>query len=891
MNGGGKSLNWYQLNQKQIERKLHVSTTQGLNKKQVKDRQKQYGLNVVASDKKPSKWFIFLKQFQDFMVFILLGATLIAGLLGEFVDAIAIMIIVFMNACIGFFQESKAEKALDKLQELSAPMASVLREGEWQQIPSQDVVVGDVIQIESGGRVPADMRIVQTNRLEVEESTLTGESYPVAKQVEAISGDGLAEQEQQNMAFMGTLVTRGSGIGVVVQTGMNSAIGKIASLMLTTKKQFTPLERRLTELGKVLIIVVIFLTLFVVGIGIYQGHPAYEMFLTGISLAVAVIPEGLPAIVTVALSLGVQRMIRKKAVVRNLSAVETLGCTTIICSDKTGTITENKMTVTDLFVNGKFVTVTGKSADYVGDFYYKKQKITKDFPHLQTILLYGMLCNHAKLMVKKGKYLVHGDPTDGALLIAARKFGIIHTADESFRIIDEIPFDSDRKRMSVIVEDEHQRRFLIVKGAPETILPRTNFTLEDGKRKKLESKREIENAIDMMTNKALRTIAIGFRPLQKNEDYSMEFLEKDLTFIGLFGMIDPPREGVQQSIEECRQAGIKTIMITGDHAFTAKAIAKQIGLLPEHGKVLEGYELNQLSDSELREVIDDVFVFARLTPAHKLRIVNVLQDLGHVVAMTGDGVNDAPAIKASNIGISMGRSGTDVTREASSLILLDDNFRTIKEAIKEGRNIYANILKFIRYILASNVGEITVMLLAMLAGMPLPLVPVQILWVNLVTDGLPAMALGLDKPQADHMKQPPRNPKEGIFANGLAFKIISRGILIGVVSLIAFLLTYHNDPENLVAARTVAFTTLVLAQLVHVYDCRNDRQLFSIKILDNLFLLFAVISSFFLLLVVIYWVPLQPIFHTTPLYIHDWLLVISLSVLPTLLFYFPKKKN
>ncbi|WP_156290399.1 calcium-translocating P-type ATPase, SERCA-type [Oceanobacillus salinisoli] len=883
-------MKWYQLDVEKVERKLHVLSSKGLNSKQVQERMKQYGLNELESQKRTPKWLIFLKQFQDFMILVLLAATLIAGLLGEYIDAIAIMVIVLVNGFIGYFQEQKAEKSLEKLKELSAPMANVLRDGKWEKIPSKEIVVGDIVRMNSGDRIPADVRIIKSNSMETEESALTGESLPVVKHASAIQRDNLEAQDQANMGFMGTLVTRGSGIGVVVGTGMNTVMGQIASLMVHTQKQTTPLERRLAELGKILIVVALLLTALVVILGVMQGNPIYEMFLAGVSLAVAAIPEGLPAIVTVALSLGVQRMIKKKAIVRKLSAVETLGTASVICSDKTGTMTENQMTVKEIFLNGKHLYVTGDGYDIRGDFFLNKEKVDRDYPNLESMLLYGMLCNNATLMVKKGKYHIDGDPTDGALLVAARKIGLKPIDGEKFQIIKELPFDSERKRMSVVIEDENGKRLLITKGAPDVLLPRSSYLLEGGRQALLgkEEKSKIERSIDDMANKALRTIAIGVKPLAKSDSLDDAFIENELTFIGLYGMIDPPRKEVKSAIEECRQAGIKTVMITGDHVNTASAIARNLNLLPENGLVLEGHQLNQMSVEELEEVIEDTYVFARVTPEHKLKIVKAFQEKGHIVAMTGDGVNDAPAIKASDIGISMGISGTDVTKEASSLVLMDDNFATIKSAIQEGRNIYENIRKFIRYLLASNVGEILVMLFAMLLALPLPLVPVQILWVNLVTDGLPAMALGLDKAEDNVMKRPPRNSREGVFARGLGYKIISRGIIIGLVTLIAFMLTYQNNPDNLIYAQTIAFATLVMAQLIHVFDCRAENSVFDRNPFGNMYLVGAVLSSILLLLIVIYWAPLQPIFHTTSLAFRDWLFIGALSAIPTVLFGFKK---
>ena len=885
-------MNWYELPVSEVKHRLDVNEEEGMEHEEVERRRQLYGKNQLIGSKRMPMWLVFLKQFQDFLVMILLAATLIAGLLGEYIDALAIMLIVLLNGVIGFVQENKAEKSLEKLKQLSAPNMRVLRHGEWVTLPAEDAVVGDIVRITAGDRVPADLRMMQVNSLETEESMLTGESLPVAKSTAPIKREKLALQDQKNLAFKSTLVTKGFGRGIVVQTGMQTEIGKIATLMDETSHVATPLEMKLKELGKILIYVVFVLTTLTVAIGIYHGQLMYDMFLAGVSLAVAVIPEGLPAIVTVALSLGVQRMIKRKAIVRKLSAIETLGSTSVICTDKTGTITENKMTVSELFIGDEVIAVSGAGDSAVGQFRRNKQDVHEN-KTLAKMLLYGSLCNSATLKVKKGKYLVDGDPTDGALLIAARKLNISHNQTSQFRLLHSTPFDSTRKRMSLLVETEKGDRLLIVKGAPEIILPRCKRAVDFDGRETLLNKHAITKQMDKMAKRALRVIAISVKKLKSYDNRSLKdlaTLEMDLTFIGLYGLQDPPRKNVKYAIKECRQAGIKTVMITGDHKKTAIAIGKQVGLYKPNDLVLEGHELNEYSLDKLASVIDRVSIFARVTPEHKLKIVQAFQKNNHVVAMTGDGVNDAPAIKASNIGISMGISGTDVTKEASSLILLDDNFHTIKEAIREGRNIYENIRKFIRYLLASNVGEIFVMLVAMLLALPLPLVPVQILWVNLITDGLPAMALGLDPPERNVMKEQPRNPREGIFSRGLGFKIVTRGLLIGLVSLIAFILVYQQNPDDLSYARSVAFTTLVLAQLIHVFDCRSERGLFARNPFSNVYLLLAVLSSFILLLIVIYLPSLQPIFHTTYLTIYDWILIIALSALPTLLFSFPKNR-
>jgi Ca2+-transporting ATPase len=669
---------------------------------------------------------------------------------------------------------------------------------------------------------------------------------------------------------------------------MNTAMGKIADMIQNAENLVTPLQRRLEQLGKILITVALGLTLLVVVAGVVHGHDLYTMFLAGVSLAVAAIPEGLPAIVTIALSLGVQRMIRKNAIVRKLPAVETLGCASVICSDKTGTMTQNKMTVTHLWSGGNTWNLTGTGYNPKGSFYIEDQEILpQNEKSLYQLLTFGLLCNHAELKKKDDEFIIDGDPTEGALLVSALKAGLTRDALlKQFKIEKEFPFDSTRKMMSVIVKDKNGRRFVITKGAPDVLLGLSESVLWGAKQQYLneELKNAIDSSVEHLASMALRTIAIAFKPIQEQTVILNERdAEKGLTFVGIQGMIDPPRPEVKQAIKECREAGIKTIMITGDHAITARSIAGQLGIFRGKEKVMEGAELNNLSLDALEGVVEDVAVFARVSPEHKLKIVKALQNRGHIVAMTGDGVNDAPAIKSADIGISMGITGTDVAKEASSLILLDDNFATIKAAINEGRNIYENIRKFVRYLLASNVGEILVMLFAMLLSLPLPLVPIQILWVNLVTDGLPAMALGLDKPEDDVMRRKPRHPKEGIFARRLGWKVISRGFLIGIVTLLAFLTIYHKNPENLAYAQTVAFATLVLTQLIHVFDCRSEKSIFSRNPFGNMYLVWAVISSLLLMLLAIYVPALQPIFHTIPIEPKDWMLIIGLSSVPTFL--------
>lgn len=878
-----EAMNWYQLPQDEIESILNSRMDEGLSKSEQERRLKLDGPNQLEEGKKQSAILMFLAQFKDFMVLVLLAATLLSGFLGEYLDAIAIILIVVMNGILGFIQERKAERSLASLKELSAPTAQVLREGKWVSIAAKDVVTGDVIKVKSGDRVGADIRLLKTSGLQIEESALTGESVPAQKHNNLISADELNLGDQENMAFMGTMVTRGTGQGIVVATGMKTEMGKIAHLIQTAENIATPLQMKLEQLGKILIALALLLTVLVVLAGVMQGHDLYSMILAGVSLAVAAIPEGLPAIVTIALALGVQKMIKKSAIVRKLPSVETLGCATVICSDKTGTLTQNKMTVTRVWSQGRQWTVGEDGFEVVGAGIKESDKREDK---LTEVLAYAALCNNASLEEeKKGSLLEIGDPTETALLVSAYKAGITkESLSEQFTIQQEFPFDSTRKMMSVIVRDTDGNQMLVVKGAPDVLLEKSDYIVWDDKRQLIKQahKERIKEAIYALGSQALRTIAVAIRPLKDGENFAQaSFAERSLTFVGLQGMMDPPRPEVEQSIRDCHTAGIKTVMITGDHVVTAASIAKKLNMLPAGGRVMEGAELAQLNDEELDKVTENVYVYARVSPEHKLKIVKSLQRKGHVVAMTGDGVNDAPAIKSANIGIAMGITGTDVAKEASSLVLGDDNFATIRSAIEEGRNIYENIRKFIRYLLASNVGEILVMLFAMIMGLPLPLVPIQILWVNLVTDGLPAMALGVDQAEEDVMRRKPRQAKEGVFSRGLGWKIVSRGFLIGAATILAFWVTLKENPDQLIVAQSVAFATLVMAQLIHVFDCRSERSVFHRNPFQNGYLVLAVISSILLLLVVMYVQPLQDIFHTVPLSLRQWLLVMGMASIPT----------
>lgn len=898
---GMEQLKWHQMGTSELLEGLGSSSENGLKPSAVADRLEKHGFNELSEGAKISPILLFLNQFKDFMVLILMGATLISGLLGEYLDAITIIAIIVINAVLGFMQEFRAERSLRALKELSAPSAKVIRGGQLITVTAKELVTGDIVYLESGDRIPADVRLIEANSCYVEESALTGESVPVGKHAAVIADSELPLGDQRNIGFMGTMLTRGTAKGVVVRTGMATEMGKIAGLIQETEAMETPLQHRLEQLGKLLIVVAIGLTIMVVIAGILHGQPAYGMFLAGVSLAVAAIPEGLPAIVTIALALGVQRMIKRKAIVRKLPSVETLGCASVICSDKTGTLTQNKMTVTHVWISGRQLEVSGEGYEPAGAIYENGKPL--DLKHDQSIkrlLQISALCNNAQIVKVEGEepkrrkskepqaeWVLKGDPTEGALAVLASKLGSSAKSLEMLYTREkEYPFDSERKRMSVLLK--HQGgRLLCTKGAPDMLMEHCAYVLWDGKVVPFTAtlKRKCSEAGEMMAQSALRVLGFAYRDLRANDACDTESeVENSLVFVGLAGMIDPPRREVKDAIATCRRAGIKTVMITGDHQLTAEAIAGQLGIMPRGGIAMSGKQLEVLDDEALDRVVDNTYVYARVSPEHKLRIVKALQRKGHVVAMTGDGVNDAPAIKAADIGIAMGITGTDVSKEASALVLSDDNFSTIVAAIEEGRGIYENIRKFIRYLLASNVGEILVMFLAMMAGLPLPLVPIQILWVNLVTDGLPAMALGVDQAEKDLMQQKPRSAKENIFARRLGWKIISRGILIGICTLGAFWITLQagaGDAQGLMTAQTVAFATLVMAQLIHVFDCRSSRSIFHRNPFQNKYLVLAVLSSLLLMLGVLYIEALQPIFKTVPIGIREWCLVFVAAGIPT----------
>ena len=802
--------------------------------------------------KKISPIKIFLAQFNDFMVWVLIGATIISGFMGDIADAVTISIIVVINAFLGFIQEFKTEKSLDALKSLAAPTCKVLRDGNIKIVNASEVTIGDVIILETGDRVPADGAIIECNNLMVDESLLTGESVGVNK--------GLIGNSSN--IFMGTTVLKGKGSFRVTQVGMGTKMGEIADDLQNIEDEKSPLRERLDSLGKILVVLCIIVCVLVTVLGVLRGNDLGEMFLLGVSLAVAAIPEGLAAIVTVSLALGVSRMLKRKALVRKLPAVETLGCTSVICSDKTGTLTQNKMTVKEVFMNGKIYKIDEEKLP-------ENNALMKSF-------VYCNDCNYnfSKENIEEALY---GDPTETALIkLYFNDVNLLKNKVASIDRVFDIPFDSIRKMMSVIVK-ENGKEICYVKGAPERLINKCTHIYEDGTIKPLthQKKTQILDSVENMSNRALRCIGGAYK--ENNLTRDEKTLENNLIFLGIAGIIDPPRPEVKEAVKKCRLAGIRPVMITGDHKNTAYAIGKDLNIVTSKDQVITGEELEKINDEELKEKVKNIRIFARVTPKHKLRIVRAFKQTGNIVAMTGDGVNDAPAIKEADIGIAMGISGTDVTKEASAMILMDDNFSTIVSAVEEGRTIYDNIRKFIRYLLSCNLGEVLTMFLASLLYLPTPMLPIQILFVNLATDGLPAIALGVDPADKDIMNQQPRDKKEGVFARGLTEKILVRGCLIGICTLLSFIGGMYYG-MSLETCRTMALATLVMSQLFHVFECRSERHsIFEIKLFSNPYLVLAVLSSVIMLLSIIYVPFLRQIFHTTALGINNWLLVLFCS--------------
>lgn len=809
------------------EDKKEKIARRGLSTDEALRRLQKYGPNLLKNGKKKHPAALFFTQFKDVMTLVLLVCTAVSLIMGEYVEAVTIAVIVLMNGLLGFVQEFRTERTLESLRAMASPAAKVLRDGKACQIDAAEVVPGDEVFLSAGGRIPADGKLLSCTGLSCDESMLTGESAAVQKQI-------------HDEVSMGCTVKSGHGIFQVEQTGMHTRMGQIAGMLTEIEEEPTPLQKHLGQLSKYIAAGCLLICAVVSITGVLRGEALFDMLITGVSLAVAAVPEGLCAVVTISLALAVSRMVKKNALVRRLHAVETLGCATVICSDKTGTITQNQMTATTI------LTASGE---------YPASGLDRKNPEHEMLLRCFCLCSSAEAG-EEG----FSSPTEQALISLSKP--VCRQESAAYRRIREIPFDSTRKRMSVTVENQAGERFLFVKGAPDILLSRCTAVWERGRVVPINAGRRaaLLKQNDRLADRAMRVIGAAYKIVSGADE-----TEENLVFLGFAGLIDPPREGVGKSIAKCRRAGIRTVMITGDHKHTAAAIAKQVGILTEKERILTGAELDRLSDQELSEAVKETAVFARVTPAHKLRIVRAFRRNGQITAMTGDGVNDAPAVKEADIGVSMGKSGTDVTKEASELILLDDNFTTLVNAVAEGRSIYHNIRKFIRYLLSCNIGEVLTMFLGMLFHMPVILLPIQILLVNLVTDGLPAIALGLEPYDRRVMQKPPRKPNESVFSNGLAGKIIVRGILIGLATLASFTVVYRMTGD-LISARTGALFALIFAQLLHVFECKSEeRTLFTINWFDNKKLIAAALFSLSILLCVVYLPIFQPIFKTCAL--------------------------
>ena len=868
---------WWRKDIVEISGMLRTDANNGIEPEHIKQRQEQYGLNQLKGKKGISAFTIFIEQFKDFIIWVLIGAALVSGFLQEWVDAFAIIAIVVLNAILGFVQEYRAEKSLAALKKLSSPTSKVIRGGRHQVITSLELVPGDVIELEAGDNIPADSRIAWlTSNFSAAEASLTGESTSVLKTAAVLEEEDVSLAERENMVYLGTSAVSGKAKAVVVQTGMQTELGKIAGMIQDIGKESTPLQKKLEEFSKWIVYFCFILVGIVFLLEWARGGKIVDVFLTSVSLAVAAIPEGLPAVVTIALALGVQRMVKRHAIIRKLPSVETLGCATVICSDKTGTLTKNEMTVQAVYAGGKVFRVTGIGYAPKGEFLLNNGKINpSDYPDLINVLNIGVLCNGAQLVEDKGNFKIVGDPTEASLLTAAAKAGIWKNKKEKeLSFIDEIPFDSQRKKMTIIRQDG-EKTIAFVKGAPDIMLADCGqLTNTD--------REEILKVNDEMTDSAMRVLAVAYRVLDGGYKREMsESIEKNLIFAGLIAMIDPPREEVKTAVQQCKTAGIKIVMITGDHKNTAVAIAKELGFFGQDSIAMTGEELDKTSEEELHEKIENIPVYARVAPEHKLRIVKTWRSRGEVAAMTGDGVNDAPAVKEADIGVAMGITGTDVTKEVSDMIITDDNFASIVSAVEEGRGVYDNIKKFIHYLLSCNVGEILVMFVSSLAGLPVPLLPIHILWVNLVTDGFPALALGVDPIAPGIMKKPPRPTNEPVVTKQQAFIMLAQGVFIAFCSLLAFCFVFYIEKEGINRARTAAFIVLSCSQLFHSFNCRSmTESLFKIGLFTNKSLILATFVSFLLQMMVVYTPFIRDVFRTEPLGLFDWFMVIAISSFP-----------
>lgn len=852
---------WHSCSVEEIAKNLKTNINIGLSDDEAQKRFERYGPNNLKEKKKESIFVKFIKQFNDFMIITLIIAAIISAVVSklngeaDYIDSIIIVAIVVFNAIMGLVQEQKAEKSLEALKKMTAPNAKVRRNGRVQEIDATLVVPGDIVILEAGNYVPADCRLINSYNLKIEESALTGETIPSLKDSSKILKENTAMGDLCNMVFATTIVVNGHGEAIVVETGMNTRVGKIAGMIIEDESPETPIQKKLAEVGKILAIACIIICVLIFVIGIFKKIPIIEMFMTSVGLAVAAIPEGLPAIVTIMLSIGVTKMAKKNSIIRKLPAVETLGSSSVICSDKTGTLTQNKMTVTE-----------------IRNCFGRANSNERKF-----ILELGTMCTDTTEERINGKLGFVGEATEVAISNAAMEEGVSKSFlyDEMKRIND-IPFDSKRKMMTTIHKYGNGYR-IITKGAPDVLLKRCSNCYSGGQIVPIFSKKDdINEQNNQMAEKALRVIAVAYKDVEKLPE--MQDVEKDLIFCGLIGMIDPPREGVKEAVRTCRRAGIKTVMITGDHLQTAKAIAKELGILKRGDLAIDGETLERMSQHELEQNIMDYSVFARVSPEHKVRIVKAFQSTGAVVAMTGDGVNDAPALKNADIGIAMGKGGTDVAKNAADMILLDDNFVTIVEAVKQGRNIYDNIKKAIHFLISTNIGEIVTIFFGLVLGIKSPLLAIQLLWINLVTDSLPAIALGLEKEEENIMSRLPRNPKKNLFADGLWWKIMIEGAMLGMFTLLAF--SIGNRLYSVEVGRTMAFLTLGILELVHSFNIKSEESIFKIGIFENKYLIGALVLGVILQVIVVVVSPLAQVFSLVPLTGIQWLYTVLIAIAP-----------
>jgi Ca2+-transporting ATPase len=869
----GPGNDWHGLSAEEALAKLQTDGVRGLSQAEASRRMADYGPNELQAAQRVSPWTLLLEQLKNIFVLILFIAVVLSAFLGHRVEAVAISVIVLFAVILGFIQEYRAERAIEALRKMAAPTAAVLRYGEELNIPARELVPGDIILLRAGDRVPADARLIEAVNLQVEEAALTGESVPAEKHIAPLGPGELAVGDRKNMVHAGTLVTYGRGRGVVAATGMQTEFGKIAQMLQTLETGRTPLQKNLDKVGHTLARVAILVVLLIVALGLFRGQPLLEMVIFGIALAVAVVPEALPAVVTISLAIGVQRMAKRNALIRRLSAVETLGSTSIICSDKTGTLTKDEMTVRQVLAGTEMFRVSGAGYDPHGSFSRNGSAVEPSLP-LISLLRAAALASDARLVEQKGNdsWRIKGDPTEGALVVAAAKAGLQKTAlDAQFPRIHEIPFTSETKRMTTLHETP-EGLVAYSKGAPEVILDSCSRRLTEGGEVPLAGadKNTILATAREMAGDALRVLALACKPNASPKD-----AEREMVFLGLAGMIDPPRPEAKAAVRKCETSGIKAVMITGDHPITAQAIALELGLL-KAGRVVTGVELDRMSEEDLDREVDGIEVYARVSPAHKLRVVTALQKKGHFVAMTGDGVNDAPALKKADIGIGMGITGTDVTKEAASMTLTDDNFASIVAAVEEGRKIFDNIKKYLMYLLSANIGEILLMAGAMVAGLPLPLTAVQILYINLATDGLPALALAVDPPASDLMLRKPRDPRTGIFTRPVVALMGVGGLWSAAANLGLFVWALSSG-RSIEEAMTMTFVSLGLIQFFKAYNYRSDRNSVLERPFSNLWLNLAVLWEIALLAVIVYLPFLQAPFGTFSMSPADWMIAAGLA--------------